>query len=692
MRLNKPLMVFIGVMLAWFVFSRIRSHDRAGTASSRGPSDGAAATQSAARVRGSGTAPAGDAPVPRDAAGLVAALAEAAAPRSSPPMLNEGSLPPPSPRMTAVLDALAASPQPDVSSLLLPLISSRDERVAAWASEALARRRDAEAAPVLWTRLREGRASAALSRQLQDAFSRLDRRSAVLFVLGRLPAAEWQERERIAQILASSPDPLAIPALIEFLNDHATALRELGVEGLVRIGPESVPALLRLVSGPKERRNSDALRALARIGTPEAMQAVARAFVDPDAYTQHMAREALSAALHPPKPGNRHWIVRETLAFEHPESHLEDVRESAFQALGRLAEDPSAANRIRIAQILPWLGARAAPVLRRLAERDPDAKVRTAALKSLGPAGDRSALPALVQSLQGSAPGTRESAVSALLHLVTDEDLPALLPAVNHPQAAVRSSALRVLRQMRSPEARRVLVEHLYDPDPSAAENAAYSLSRLVPRDPTELPALRHAGMGPHRTVRIQVARILGKHGSAEAAAALAVMLAHPDLLTAEAAEDAVGQTDDDQVFWPLFELAARRAEDGVCREVSPALVRQAQTGYERLLPLLDAPLSSRRAAAAAVLRDVTAPGVRAELSRRIVRMERDVVLNAARSFGDGTDPAAEAALVTWMNERDPGAPLASTFLNFGAAKLREASVSWYQRHGYTVIPIFSPR
>lgn len=630
------------------------------------------------------TAPEQTAPaLPGDVPGLVSALNAEADPRGIPLHAGE-KLGLPNARLEAVMDALTASRSPELPEALLAVVRTGSDRSAVWACEVLARRADSDAAPVFWQRLTSPGCPKQLARQIHRAFGRLDRKAAALFLIAMAEDADWQNRQLAIQLLVSAPHPAAIPVLMKALGDSVTAVRGSANEALARIGPEAAPALLQAAAQPRAQGAAAALESLALMGDPAGMRLLAATLASTDPFAQMNARSAFEKALRP--NNNRPRQLEDVTADGFPEGHLETIREAAFDALSmELQTRQESKTRRRLVETMGLTGTWAVPLLRRLAETDADAAVRGAANRQLGTAAGRDALPTLLQTLQSGAANTREGSVTALMPLIGDSDLSHLMPVLNHADAGVRSCALRLMRQMRGPEARRLLLEHITATDSGEAGDALYSLGRF-PRDPAEVPRLKEASVSPHRAIRYSVAELLGKHNLPETRAILIEMTAHVELETGQAAEIALGATDDPCAFWPLFDLAARRAKDGIQQGLSPALPLQAKRAWASLLPLLDDPSPGRRAVAAAVLARIQEPTVKDELTRRILNWEREIILNAAEAFEDGSNKAVEDVLVEWMDSRVPGGPLASRFLNSSNARLSGAARSWFTRHGYQII------
>jgi HEAT repeat protein len=104
--------------------------------------------------------------------------------------------------------------------------------------------------------------------------------------------------------------------------------------------------------------------------------------------------------------------------------------------------------------------------------QDPD--VRTIAASFLGDLGAREAIPEISRLLSSSNPRTRSGAIKSLRKLHAVEQAPALLTLALHDESSVvRSHAVGALETAGGPEAQRVLVEALNDPEPAVGWCAA---------------------------------------------------------------------------------------------------------------------------------------------------------------------------------------------------------------------------
>ena len=117
-----------------------------------------------------------------------------------------------------------------------------------------------------------------------------------------LISAAWMADTRpyAIQALAKIADPRAVEVLISALDrEEEGEVRQQALEGLVRIGAESVPALIVKLADwseeyPAIEERALAARALGEIGLPGARQALIKALDDPSEVIRSSARRALN--------------------------------------------------------------------------------------------------------------------------------------------------------------------------------------------------------------------------------------------------------------------------------------------------------------------------------------------------------------------------------------------------------------
>ncbi len=126
---------------------------------------------------------------------------------------------------------------------------------------------------------------------------------------------------------------------------------------------------------------------------------------------------------------------------------------------------------------------KAVPILIKLLNSDPDARVRETAAQGLGHLGDYRAVPALIKALSDPAEPVRRRASSALVLLPDERAIPALARRVREDESpAVRANAAEALGWIKSEKAVEAIIPALEDPDAWVRRSAAMQLGRVGDR------------------------------------------------------------------------------------------------------------------------------------------------------------------------------------------------------------------
>lgn len=210
---------------------------------------------------------------------------------------------------------------------------------------------------------------------------------------GKLPhlayvAAHGSANERLeaVQLLSSYTDETAREALLSALEDRDGAVQLQAAETLGLSGVQAAaPRLIEWTSAADPQQRAIALRALAGLHSPRALELGARALGD--------AEPAVRAA---------------AIAL------LAQAGAEAQSVLLRALDDRDAGIRLAVVQALG--AAPSAAILPELSElaRDHDASVREASLRALGHTRDARALPVLVQDARDPVESVRLAALAAL--------------------------------------------------------------------------------------------------------------------------------------------------------------------------------------------------------------------------------------------------------------------------------------
>ncbi|NRQ35945.1 fumarate reductase/succinate dehydrogenase flavoprotein subunit [Nonomuraea sp. NN258] len=306
------------------------------------------------------------------------------------------------------------------------------------------------------------------------------------------------------------------------------------------------------------------------------------------------------------------------------------VRRAAAGLAERVAvgRSPRILELHRLAEEQPTT-ARLAPYL-----RDPDPKVRRAAIATLTETVPDGAGPALAAALDDAHGTVRHAAATALRELVevlpaTPELRTALIERLSGADAVVRASAIDVLRALRLGD-RESFAGALADTDRRVRIEAVRALVSL---DESDLVAT--AAADPSREVRVQAARGLGRIG--KPSGALADLAADPDPLVRAAALEASGATG-----VPLESQALAAIHDpdwqvrvGAARCLAAADPATAPGPLVAALgeALGDANLDVRKAAVLALARWAGEPPVIAALTAALADPDADVRAHARRAL-----------------------------------------------------------
>jgi len=101
-------------------------------------------------------------------------------------------------------------------------------------------------------------------------------------------------RQCAALGLRHQPTSAAIPALIAALHEDDQLLTRLAAEALIAIGPDAVPALIKVLQRETSSGRTEAARALAFIEDESAIPALFTALDDESMLVQHWAEEGLT--------------------------------------------------------------------------------------------------------------------------------------------------------------------------------------------------------------------------------------------------------------------------------------------------------------------------------------------------------------------------------------------------------------
>ncbi len=166
---------------------------------------------------------------------------------------------------------------------------------------------------------------------------------------------------------------------------------------------------------------------------------------------------------------------------------------------------------------------------------DRDARVRAAAVDSLGDLADPRALLQLTEATRDADALVRELAVLALARLPAENALPALLAAAHSEHPELRFQAIGSVAEIAPEQAVPQIARLLADPDVRVRGSAAHAASIVDEQLHTQplLQALTRALRDEHAEVRGAAAIVLAQRGDAVACDALIAALDDPELVWA---------------------------------------------------------------------------------------------------------------------------------------------------------------
>jgi HEAT repeat protein len=357
------------------------------------------------------------------------------------------------------------------------------------------------------------------------------------------------------QAILDEPDPSFVDVYVEALSSSRFWDAHAGVQALVELeATEAVPALIAALGGPA-RLDSNLVRALNQLGTPEALEAAighvaerldVRSFPPPRDQDRRFTASDLALILYDrPRPQwlplwleafrnelDLFWASRQLQAVARHLRGWPDALPALLESHAR-AEDHRA--KLALAMARAYVGDQsAAPEL--LAE----IHSRTDGGRSWN-ASDPEALSALVHALgslekpehgqlllaasRGRNEWLRTAALDALARLERLPDRPVFRKALRHRSSLVRFSAVRGMARME--DAEKALARMAADRDPEVAGEAMQALAeRGCPRC---VEALRRALRHPEAEHRAKAASRVARSALPERAALLGPLLTDGD-------------------------------------------------------------------------------------------------------------------------------------------------------------------
>lgn len=299
---------------------------------------------------------------------------------------------------------------------LLPLLEDQELAQPAAAALVAIGRRQPEALSSLWPGADEQRQV-----YLAYLFGEADCQQCVPQLRQGLTAEQPSLRHAAAQSLGKLGDPVALPALVEALNDEHAEVSEAIVTSLVRLGgvaPQACLAVIRpLLEAEDAFLRSSAVTVLGRLPGLEVDRALSFALKDEAAEVRQAAVRAMSE-----RDGEEQLSA---LQLAMTDENVE-VRRMATEALGRSGSEA----------VLPAL---------ELALQDEDIWVRTAGVRALGQLGGEAALAQVGQALQDPVGMVVIAALEVLATTDPERARKAMFDALRHADEEVVNVALKGL-------------------------------------------------------------------------------------------------------------------------------------------------------------------------------------------------------------------------------------------------------
>ena len=372
----------------------------------------------------------------------------------------------------AASGALVRLGKPAVVPLIRCLVSATRRRTREWSRAALLRLLET-ATERLHDGLRTGKpvtrreavlsigmlsGSDALRRALEDVWpgSAKDQR-AINLLIASLTVDDVDVCLPVATALGSVGEP-AIPHLVRALGDAEKTRRSWAGHVLYKIGPASVPALVKVLDRGPDRAHYQAVRALRFIRHRSAVPALVKALASPDPYARLEAALALGELADPAAKDPLLRALNDPGNWTAPQIHGIAGAVGAFK-------DPRAYARLL------------------MLSRDKDWQVRRAALTPLGQTGGKKAVPVLTGLLTHPHPSTRGDAAIALGRLKDRDAVSALIAALSDPELFVSSWAAWALGEIGDRRAVEPLREALQSKNRTMVRVAGAALRKIKEAD-----------------------------------------------------------------------------------------------------------------------------------------------------------------------------------------------------------------
>lgn len=339
---------------------------------------------------------------------------------------------------------------------------------------------------------------------------------------------------------------VAVPQLLEILNDPDGTVRYNAIQALIKIG--ATPEIIVATKNPDPLIRAGAIASLGQSSSPEAIKAVMEGLKDKNKQVRLGSIYTLAALGTKAKSTVPELIIAlkdteedirqgaaEALGQIRPLKEMvaalqdsdENVQSGAAYALGKIGaaavpdlrialKHPNPRVRSNAASALGDMGKPAAPAIVELKEllQDEDAKVRQQVIRAVEFSGEaKTLIPQLIPLLKDKNDEVRIAAASSLnMGTIAKAAIPALVNALQDPNRDVRNFALSALSGMKE-EAKSLsprVIAMLQDEDALIRMGVVSALINIHGNKSTVVPHLGNALKSPDKNVRVAAAYALG--------------------------------------------------------------------------------------------------------------------------------------------------------------------------------------
>jgi len=510
---------------------------------------------------------------------------------------------------------------------LLRALRDPDIRVSGAAGKILARAKVLEAAPIVipWlsaTSVEAQQAAAEILGELGDP-------RAIPQLVRSIGNQDPLVRVRVVNALGRIGTPAVVVPLIDRLDDDKAEVRLAAVEQLMQTRDRrAVIPLVGLFTEPSIEVRVAAITAVGRLDDRAALPALLRLLRDPNEQIKKAAVTAL---------GNLEAAEATDTLIQMLQTGSDSFRAEVAFALGHIARSPAAGDSGREARSI-------------LVEALANGQLRAAATEALTAAG-RSAVPALIDHLQGKLDGDPATVVQLLRDIGDPRATPALVNELDRGRIG-REQVLDALRVLGDQRALVPVLGLVSDKDPAVRLAAMRALRPLLARGSRAADVVSDLLDDPELEIRVLAAEYLGLMASEVAVPALREIAASgsAEIRLRSAAVSALGEIGHPSASKTLLAILRDGPASVQLAAANSLIYIQDPTTVEPLLELAGKAPAATRAAAVrtlgGVLRDRRNQPARRALEEIAVEGSLDLGLSATAALGAMADPASRETLL----------------------------------------------